>query len=151
MATVIDIIKKKRISEYVYTDLKKLNGTALHVWKQRKMYILPKVDRRFEDKVLKLIDFPPSYVKTLGSIIAYHFDRKERNHRKQLFLEGKVNTKWDEDMEFEEDSQKDFKRKRKRIIRKKVRKTPYGNTGNSSSSSSSYYPKSRSGNSNEGL
>lgn len=76
MPTVLDIMRERRIPSYVYTDIKKTDGTALYIWKQRNGKFLSKVERNFEDKVLELIDFPPQFASTLSSIVQFHFDRK---------------------------------------------------------------------------
>lgn len=77
MSTVLDVIKYREVEEYVYTDIRKLDGTALHVWKQKNEKFLIKIPQEHDDKILQLIDFPKSFLKTLNSIVGYHFEKKK--------------------------------------------------------------------------
>ena len=104
MPTVLDIMREKRIPAYVYTDIKKTDGTALYLWKQRNGKFLDKTSRNFEDKVLELIDFPPQFTRTLSSIVQFHFDRKMNG--------GKV--PWKKELEEERNKQREERIKERR-------------------------------------
>lgn len=87
MPTALDIIRRKRITDFVWRDVRKIDGTALHVWKNRSKRVLPKKTQMLDDKEIPLIDFPEYYANTVSSIVAYHFVRKEKRRRKQMYEE----------------------------------------------------------------
>lgn len=88
MPTVLDIIRRKRITNFVWRDVRKIDGTALYVWKKRNKRVLDKKVQLLNETDIPLIDFPDYYANTISSIIAYHFVRKEKNYRKQLYAEN---------------------------------------------------------------
>ncbi|WP_299459181.1 hypothetical protein [uncultured Microscilla sp.] len=88
MPTVLDIIRHKRITNFVWRDVRKVDGTALHVWKKRSKRVLHKKTQILNGVEIPLIDFPDYYANTISSIIAYHFVRKEKKSRKQLLTEN---------------------------------------------------------------
>ena len=140
MPTVLDVLKAKGPDNIFYTDIRKLDGTALHIWKQREKEFLSKKEQSFGDKKMMLIEFPERFLGTIESVMKYHFEKKEKNiekaeeaiETKRKRLEQK---KKKAENKFRKDpqdtsltnaeipaSEKPKKRKRKRIIRKVVRK-----------------------------
>ena len=129
MPTVLDIIRHKRITNFVWRDVRKIDGTALHVWKKRSKRVLRKKVQILNDTEIPLIDFPDYYANTISSIIAYHFVRKEKKSRKQHLVE---NAKMPEDLTTQskigeknkyidlEDTHKRRKRKRRIVVKKKL-------------------------------
>lgn len=135
MPTVLDIIRRKQITNFVWRDVRKIDGTALHVWKNRSKRVLSKRPQMLNGKEIPLINFPDYYSNTISSIIAYHFVRKEKKRRKQLQEENGVipvlnNSKQPENAEsrYSEVVDADKKRKkRKRIVVKKKLTNNYSN------------------------
>jgi hypothetical protein len=133
MPTVLDIIRHKRITNFVWRDVRKIDGTALHVWKKRSKRVLRKKVQILNGTEIPLIDFPDYYANTISSIIAYHFVRKEKKSRKQRLVE---NAKMPEDLTAQpnvglnegeknkfrdlDDTHKRRKRKRRIVVKKKL-------------------------------
>lgn len=131
MPTVLDIIRHKRISNFVWRDVRKVDGTALHVWKKRSKRVLNKRVQILNGIEIPLIDFPDYYANTISSIIAYHFVRKEKKSRKQHLVE---NAKMPEALTEQEggkfregdrytslnDAHKRRKKKRRIVVKKKL-------------------------------
>lgn len=133
MPTVLDIIRHKRITNFVWRDVRKIDGTALHVWKKRSKRVLHKKVQILNGTEIPLIDFPDYYANTISSIIAYHFVRKEKKSRKQHLVENakmpddlaeqsNVNFKEGEKNKYRDldDTHKKRKRKRRIVVKKKL-------------------------------
>ena len=139
MPTTLDIIRRKRITDFVWRDVRKIDGTALHVWKNRSNRVLPKKTQVLNGNEIPLINFPEYYANTISSIIAYHFVRKEKKRRKHLFDDQKEYTDFQqpgqdnlEDYRSSLDNASDQprRRRRKRIVIKKKLSTNNNYTEN---------------------
>ncbi|OJJ16170.1 hypothetical protein BKI52_35990 [marine bacterium AO1-C] len=130
MPTALDIIRRKRITDFVWRDVRKIDGTALHVWKNRSNRVLPKRTQVLNGNEIPLINFPEYYANTISSIIAYHFVRKEKKRRKHLFDDHKeypdfqhsVNdnlTNYHSSMD-DESGQSRRKRRKRIVVKKKL-------------------------------
>ena len=128
MPTVLDIIRRKRITDFVWRDVRKIDGTALHVWKNRSNRVLPKKDQVLNGNEIPLINFPEYYANTISSIIAYHFVRKEKKRRKHVFGDDKQYDDFQQPIQgrfsdynssLDNESGQNRRRKKKRIVVKK--------------------------------
>lgn len=139
MPTVLDVLRAKGPEQIFYTDIRKLDGTVLHIWKQREKEFLSKTEQEFGDKMMLLINFPDKFIGTIESVMKYHFEKKEQNiqkaeeaiEMKQKKLEQKQKKAENRFRKSTESSQKNKeivsnekpkKRKRKRIVRKILKK-----------------------------
>lgn len=144
MPTVLDVLKDKGPKEIFYTDIRKLDGTVLHIWKQRNEEFLSKIEQKFGDKKMLLIEFPIRFLGTIESVMKYHFEKKENNiqkaqdalKEKERRLEQKqkkAENKFRKTSETPSQSkltsniEQPKRRKRKRIIRKVVKKIDVDN------------------------
>jgi hypothetical protein len=70
--------------DFTITDLKHLNGSLYYLdWTNNYPNTeLPEKEAVFEEKTIKLFEFPPMFEKKIESKIFFHFKRKSENLRK---------------------------------------------------------------------